>query len=238
MPQSDTAPELISISANGDATVLDRIGRPEEELFALFPGPRGLWYAELRTEGPLGAKLRYLSIPSPEEASASMSKGASNSAGATELRRDLFEANLAPLPLSLAPAALRRTVEAYGIPALVHARGESGSDGYWLSAGSTDEANEISAWISAGEEGVIALDRSGHGIFLASQTGGLFRFTLPPPFPDAKFTSVVSLPAQALGKASKPGSPAAPACILAASWETGSFPAVDQSGLIITSLIP
>lgn len=230
LPRSDTAPELLSLAPDGSAKVLDRLGKPDEELFSLFPGPKGLWYAELRSEKELGARIRYVSLASPEG-------GEAAGQAAKELKRGLFEASLAPRPLSLAPSVLRRSAEAFGSAVLVHARGADGSDAFWLSGGKPEEAREAFAWISEDEESAVVLDRSGHGAFVARSSGLVALFSLAPPLPDAVFTSVAAVfspPAAGEGGDAK-GLPQ-PAGVLAAAWEKGVFPCVSASGLSVAAL--
>jgi hypothetical protein len=218
LARNDENPELLTLSAKGEAQRLPRLGEPGEDLFALFPGPGGRWYAELRTEKVLGAKLRYVSLAAPEEKS-----------GSRELSRELFETSLAPRPLALAPTSLRTALAFLGAgPFLVHARDQNGGEGFWLTGGKAEEASEIFAWLGAGEEACVVLDPSGRGAFVApGGVGGARDFSLKAPLSGARFSTLAAL---------LPPSSEAGVGLVAAGWEDGVFPMVTASGLVVAPL--
>lgn len=208
--RSDEAPELLLVSRDGKATTLSRLGDPGEDLFSLVPAPGGTWFAELRSEQALGARLRYRAYATPE-----------NRGSGKEVSRDDFEASLAPKPLSLAPASLRAAaslVAASG-QVLVHARTAAGAEAYWLSGGAPELATELLAWVGPEEEASVAISRDGHGA--VAKGGDAQAFLLAAPAAGATFSSVSALFGQG---------------IVAASWETGSFPDVSASGLCVAPL--
>lgn len=221
-PRSDQDPELLAIDGEAGLRVLPRMGRPGEDLFALYPGPRGRWYAEFRTEQKLGARLRYASLASPVPGPDGRIEGLQ------DLRRDLFEASLAPRPLSAAPSALRRAAGALETgPILVHALGEDGQDGFWLSSGPAEDAREASAWIGSGEDSALILLRSGEGAWAGKD--GVKTFRIAPAISGAEYGPVAGLfPAE--GKSGK--------TIVAAAWIQGQFPGVSASGLSLLALEP
>lgn len=229
-PRSDFSPELILIGGDGATSTLPRLGEEGEDLFALLPGPSGRWYAEFRTEAPLGAQLRYASLASPD-----------NRKSATDLRRDLFEAALAPRPLAAGPLTLRQAVSALGSAAgsgvLIHAKDGSGADAYWLSSGPLEDAAEAYAWLSAdGDEAVVVL-RSGYAAWASSASGSVARaFAVRPALPGAEVSGIAALFA-ASGSASAAGGQAATGGgLVVVSWESGTFPSVSAAGISVLSL--
>jgi hypothetical protein len=236
-PRSDFSPELLVIDGKGAATTLPRLGEEGEDLFALLPGPSGRWYAEFRAEAPLGARLRYVSLASPE-----------NRTSAADLRRDLFEAALAPRSLASGPMALREAVSALGLAAgqglLIRAKDGAGGDAYWLSSGALEDATEAYAWLSAdGDEAVVAL-RSGAAAWASSGAGGAAKaFAVRPALPGAEVSGIAALfaphgagaaPAGAAGAAGAAGSPAGGLAVV--SWESGTFPSVSAAGISVLPL--
>jgi hypothetical protein len=216
-PRSDFSPELLALDREGKARALPRLGKAGEDLFALFPGPKGLWYAEFREENALGAKLRYATLTSPEAP-----------ASAAELRRDLFEAALAPRPLDTAPFALRRAIGGLGIPSLlVRARGAGGGDGYWLSGGDKDEATEAYAWLSADEEAAVVVLASGKAAY--ARASALKLLDAAPPSAGAVVTGVAALLWDAATGLPVEG-------LALVSWEEGPFPSVSRAGLSVIPL--
>jgi len=241
-PRSDFSPELLVIDRKGAATTLPRLGEEGEDLFALLPGPSGRWYAEFRAEAPLGARLRYASLASPE-----------NRKSAADLRRDLFEAALAPRSLASGPMALREAVSALGLAAgqglLIRAKDGAGADAYWLSSGALEDAAEAYAWLSAdGDEAVVAL-RSGAAAWASSGSGGAAKaFAVRPALPGAEVSGIAALFAShgagtgaagagAAGMAGVAGAAGSPAGGLAVvSWESGTFPSVSAAGISVLPL--
>jgi len=199
--------------------------RPDEELFALFPDPRGgrgRWFAQLRSSGTTTVTSRYVSLESLLGT-------------AKELGRAAFEASLAPRPFAQAPASLRQTVEALGVgAALVRARDSDGGDIYYAKGRLTEEAREIFLW--SGSWGVLALEPSGRGSFrhgAAKEIGeGSARldtdaapelFLIDSPGEGAVFRSIVCLPSSG-------------AFLAAAAWERGAFPETSGAGLVVFPL--
>lgn len=220
--RSDQDPELATIYPTGELTVLPRLGQRGEDLFALFPGPRSRWYAEFRIEGALGSRLRYASLDSPEPGPDGKVQGLG------ELRKDLFEASLAPRPLSAAPATLRRAAQAIvSGPILVRALGEDGRDGFWLSSGAAEDAAEAWAWLGLGEDSALVILRSGLGAWATKD--GLSSFQLSSALAGAEYGPVVGLFAA-------PGGPGR--TVLASAWTLGQFPEVSASGLSLLALEP
>ncbi len=208
-PRTDLDPELLMVSSGGLVSRLERLGEAGEDLFALFPAPNGSWYAELRSEKALGASTRYLQLSGPAEKN-----------GAKALPREVFEASLSPRPLSLAPACLREATAMLGKgPFLVHARNAEGSELWWLSGGRLDEAKEVFAWIGKGEEDAIGLMPSGDGAWVMGNREAK-AFHLEAPLQGGRYTAVAAI----FGK------------VLAAAWETGSFPEVSASGMTVGPL--
>lgn len=222
-PRSDFSPELLAIGRDGSATILPRLGEEGEDLFALLPGPSGRWYAEFRAEAPLGARLRYASLASPED------RGSGS-----DLRRDLFEAALAPRTLAAGPMALRQAVAALGLAGnsgvLVHARDAAGSEAYWLSSGLPEDALEAYAWLSAdGDEAVVAL-RSGAAAFASSASGsGARAFAVRPAVAGAEVSGIAAIFSGDGDAASGPG-------LAVAAWENGTFPLVSAAGISVVPL--
>ena len=226
-PRNPFAPELLAVARDGGVRRIDRLGKPDEDLFALFPGPGGKWYAEFRAENALGAVLRYAVLASPDAIGAG---GAGAEAAQSPIRRDLFEAALAPRPLSAAPEALRRAAGALGVnldgatQLLIHAFGADGTDGYWLSGGLPENAAEAYAWLSGDTRRAVLLLRSGRGSFVRDASPAK-DFSLEPPMAGAEFTA-----ATALGTA--PGEKG----FLVAAWELGAFPLVSAAGVTTAPL--
>ena len=237
-PRSDFSPELLVIEGDGAASTLPRLGEEGEDLFALLPGPSGRWYAEFRAEAPLGARLRYASLASPE-----------NRKSATELRRDLFEAALAPRALASGPMALRQAVSALGLAAgqglLIRAKDSSGTDAYWLSSGALEDAAEAYAWLSAdGDRAVVAL-RSGAAAWASGTSGGAARaFTVRPALPGAELSGIAAIfraggagaATAAPGAAGSGAAGPANAGLAVVSWESGTFPLVSAAGISVVPL--
>jgi hypothetical protein len=223
-PRSDFSPELLLVGKDGAVSTLPRLGEEGEDLFALLPGPSGRWYAELRAEAPLGARLRYVSLASPE-----------NRKSATDLRRDLFEAALAPRSLASGPLALRQAVSALGLAAgqglLIRAKDSAGADTYWLSSGALEDAAEAYAWLSAdGDEAAVVL-RSGKAAWASGESGGGARaFAVRPAVPGAEMSGIAALfPSRGAG-----GSVGAGLAVV--SWESGTFPMVSAAGISVLPL--
>lgn len=224
-PRSDFSPELLLVNREGSSTILPRLGEEGEDLFALLPGPADRWYAEFRTEAPLGAKLRYASLASPDDASS-----------AEELRRDLFEAALAPRALSAAPAALRDAVAAMALPEgmgiLIHSHDAAGDEAYWITTGLAEDAVEAYAWLSAsGADAVVALRSGIAACKLAGPAGNVAprRFQIAPARPGAELAGITALFPGPREAKSVPA-------LAVASWECGIFPCVSAAGISVVPL--
>ena len=234
-PRSDFSPELLLVGKDGAVSTLPRLGEEGEDLFALLPGPSGRWYAEFRAEAPLGARLRYASLTSPE-----------NRKSATDLRRDLFEAALAPRDLASGPMALREAVSALGLAAgqglLVRAKDNAGADSYWLSSGALEDAAEAYAWLSADGDGAVVVLRSGAAAWASGVSGGAAKaFTVRPAISGAEVSGIAAIFAARGGAGAAPagmtgaaGSPAGGLAVV--SWESGTFPSVSAAGISVLPL--
>lgn len=218
--RSDQDPELLTLAPSGELRILPRLGGPGEDLFALFPGTKGRWFAEFRIEQSLGAKLRYASLGSPEPGSDG------RPVALADLRKDLFEASLAPRPLSAAASTLRRAAQAIEAgPILIHALGAGGSDAFWLSSGRAEDAREASAWLGLGEDSALVVLRSGLGAWATKD--GVRTFSLGPRLAGAEYGPVTGI-FTGEGQARK--------VVVAAAWTLGQFPGVTASGLSLLAL--
>ena len=205
--------ELFSIDEAGAASPLPRLGREGEELFALLPaGER--WYAELRAETKEGARLRYLRLDSPD---LGQKKGAM-----CEIGRGDFERALTPRAIRGAPESLRSAAAALAPGALlVRARGGADAEGYWLSGGPLADAREASAWVSDDGSSALVVERAGEVAYVSG--GSCRRFSIAAPAKGAALTAaaVLSLGTRRLALI---------------AWESGSFPSIEASGLIVLPL--
>lgn len=192
-------------------------------LFALFPVAADRWLAEYRRETTTRVDTSYFLLRDPTEEPRPGKALAS-------IGRVAFEKALRPRPLTEAPRALASAVAALGSEAfLVHARGEDGVEGYWLSGGRPEEALEVSAWL--GREGsALVLAGDGRAALAEAGEGGAASaaraFTLVPPAPGAAFGQTAAL----FGAASSGGG------LAVAAWERGSFPEVELAGLLVFPL--
>lgn len=181
------------------------------------------WLAEYRRETATRVDTSYLLLRDPAEEP--RPGRASPSIG-----RVAFEKALRPRPLAEAPRALAAAVAALGGEAfLVHARGEDGVEGYWLSGGRPEDALEVSAWL--GREGsALVLAGDGRAALAEAGEGGAApaarAFSLVPPAPGAAFGPTAAL----FGDASSGGG------LAVAAWERGSFPEVELAGLVVFPL--
>jgi hypothetical protein len=205
--------ELFAVGEDGAATPLPRLGEGDEELFALQPSG-GRWYAELRAEAAGKARLRYLSLESPDSG---VGGGAMRDIGKAG-----FERALEPRAMGAAPEALRSAAAALAPGALlIRARDDAGTDCYWLSGGGLEDAREASAWLSDDGASALVVERSGAAAYATD--GSCRRFSIPSPAKGAVLTAVALLP---LGTKN----------LALLAWETGNFPSVEASGLLVLPL--
>jgi hypothetical protein len=220
-PFADAAParptaagqELFSIDEAGAASPLPRLGREEEELFALLPAG-GRWYAEFRAETKEGARLRYLRLDSPAPGQGKTAM--------CDIGRGDFERALKPKAIKGAPESLRSAVATLAPGALlVRARGGADAEGYWLSGGPLADAREASAWVSDDESSALVVERTGEAAYVSG--GSCKRFSIAAPAKGAALTAaaVLSLGTRRLALI---------------AWELGSFPSIEASGLIVMPL--
>ena len=207
--------ELFAVDGKGAATRLPRLGKENEELFALQPAG-GRWYAELRAETKEGARLRYIALAAPDAG-----PGGNE---ARDIGKAGFERALEPKAIGGAPAVLGSAAEALAPGAiLIRARDGADADGYWLSGGGLEDAREASAWLSEDGASALVVERSGEAAYVSG--GSCRRFSIAPPAEGAVLTAAALLP---LGARS----------LALVAWETGSFPSVETSGLLVLPLAP
>ena len=205
------------------------------ELFALFPRARDSWLAEFRAETQEGVRTRYVSFDDPESGVAGK---------ASSISRAAFEAALSPRPLSEAPAVLVAAARALGTDRLlVRARGEDGTESYWISGGRPEEALEAYAWLGPGGREAVLLRADGRAA--VADEAGVRLFSAAPPAPGAVFSGVAALFGRAYGGqggaalAAQDGAAAASGQgggLAVAAWERGSFPQVDLAGFVVLPL--
>jgi len=189
------------------------------ELFALLPS-EGKWFAELRKDGPDRADLKFLALADP---SAGVAAGSGGGAALkpVEIGRTEFEAALMPKSLASLGGAegdsLRAAIKALGEgPWLVRLRSGKGGDSWYLSGGKAEDAAPVYAWsepsgmLALRPDGWLASSKAGSGTKLSS---------LGEAVPGASFTAL-----------------AAAGELVAAAWETGEFPNIDEAGLVIAPL--
>jgi hypothetical protein len=206
--------ELFSIDVAGSASPLPRLGKKDEELFALLPAG-GRWYAELRAETKEGARLRYLSLDSPDP-------GQGNNA-MCDIGRGDFERALEPRAIKGAPASLRSAAAALAPGALlVRARGGVDAEGYWLSGGPLADAREASAWVSNDGASALVVERGGEAVYASGGSCGRLSIGAPAQGASLTATAVLSLGTKRLALV---------------AWESGSFPSIEASGLIVLPLV-
>ncbi len=207
------AARLIRIGAIEGESVLPCPAADEGfELFALFPcrGADGAarWLGELRRDTRDSVELRFFEADSPF-------------AETRPVGREAFESALSPKSLfalqGLEGAALRAAIAALG-PGnfLVRYRSPSGEDAWYLSGGRVEDSAQAWAW-AIGSGRVIALSASGRLADAGSRATRTVE--LGSPAAGASYTAL-----------------AAASGIVAAAWETGTFPKVDAAGLVIAPL--
>jgi hypothetical protein len=206
----DSARRILEIDSSSAVRVVDLPGLPDGfELFALFPS-RGRWLGELRRDTNDAVELSFFETDAPI-----------GSSPARAVSREVFESALAPKSLlslqGLEGAALRSALAALGEgPWMLRYRSASGDDAWYLSEDRPEDAKRLWAW-SLGSGRVLVLTTS--GTLIDAGTGGTRRTELGSPLSGAEHTAL-----------------AAASGLVAAAWEVGSFPAVDEAGLVIAPL--
>lgn len=212
-PSGAAGARILEIGAiEGERVVDCPLASDGFELFALFPslGADGsmCWLGELRRDAKDSVELRFFEADSLVATARSVGRG-------------VFESALSPKsiysPQGLEGAALRSAVAALGQgPFLVRFRSIEGLDSWYLSAGRADEAAQAWAW-GLGFGRVIALSATGRLADAGARATRTMELGLP-----AKGASYTAL--------------AAASGLVAAAWETGSFPAIEAAGLVIAPL--
>ncbi len=189
-------------------------------LFALFHAGNGRWLAEFRADTEQVVRSRHALFADPALG------------GGEAISRAAFEAELAPRRLIDAPPALRDAALALGPePLLIHARGEDGLEGFWISLGRPEDACEASAWLARDARRALVIRSDGRAAL--SQEGRTLTFAAQPPVADARFTGLAVLFVSAAG-----ASDAESGGLALVAWEKTAFPDVELAGFLVLPLPP